>query len=77
MNEALETLFADCLNELSVENISGDTKSAVFKELLKKLTHIRTREFLVAKKERDLKELGKIVDVDQNLRDGIKCYAVK
>ena len=76
-SEELETLFADCVNELSVENASEDTKSAVFKELLKKLTHIRTKEFLVAKKERGLKELGKIVDADQNLRDGLRSYAVK
>ena len=66
----LAVLLSD--DELS----NGTVLSGIYKELVCKLANTRINEYFNAKKERDLKCQGKVVEADEMLRPKLKSYAM-
>ena len=74
--DELEQLFLDCIEELdSSKALNSMGMHSIFSEFLSKVANIRINEFLHSRQEIGLKELGKVCDADQSLRDHLQTYS--
>ena len=63
------------MNEFLGFEVDSDTISSIFFDIVHKMVNTRTKEFMLAWKERQSEVTGKAVDTDQSLRDKLKTFS--
>ena len=74
-NVELEKLFIEKVNSVLEEEPNSDVLKRIFDDLVTKIVNTRTKEFMLAWRERQGKTTGKAVDTDQSLRDKLKTFS--
>ena len=74
-NVELEKLFTEKINAVLEEKSNSDVLKSIFDDLVTKIVNTRTKEFMLAWKERQEKTTVKAVDTDQSLRDKLNAFS--
>ena len=71
-------MFVKCIQEANVDVTAPAVATVIPKlhqELLRKMFHARVNEYMTASIEIDLERSGKVVQVEQSLRDQLKTFS--
>ena len=74
-DQELKYCFIAKVNDFLGFEVDSDTISSIFFDIVHKMVNTRTKEFMLAWKERQSEVTGKAVDTDQSLRDKLKTFS--